>query len=337
MAGKPSLQFYPGDWMKDPALSMCGPLTRGIWIDFLCAIHEYDHAGQITGTAEQLARVCRCSVVDLRVALGELKQTHTADVTERNGQITVVCRRMAREAKERKNNALRQKKYREKKRSNASVTDYIEDEVEEEDNGEEEKEGAGEKGETPADSPAEDSPPPAGWSMEWDPEFQHHPAVIAFSETFPSQRLTQRQREMIGTAIGTVPDRVALWRTTTLARWDVNDYSARNIFDLIRSFGQDLSTQKARASPGARRPLTVPEAATGTPATGTPATVTPDKLPYQPPPPVGSVDRIGKLDQIERFGTADDDYTEIQTSEGTRWMPSLEAMQRMEAIKRRAS
>jgi hypothetical protein len=90
----PAFQFYTGDWLKDPALSMCTPATRGIWIDLLCAMHEADQSGTISGTAEQLARIARCSPVDLDHAIADLQTTGAAVVTKRVGVVTVSNRRM---------------------------------------------------------------------------------------------------------------------------------------------------------------------------------------------------------------------------------------------------
>ena len=45
MAKKPSFQFYPGDWMKDPALRLCSLSARGAWMDMLCLLHECPQRG----------------------------------------------------------------------------------------------------------------------------------------------------------------------------------------------------------------------------------------------------------------------------------------------------
>jgi hypothetical protein len=124
---RPAFQFYPGDWLKDPALTLCSPATRGIWIDLLCAMHELDQTGQITGTREQLARTGRCSLVELDQALADLSDTGAATVTVRHGKVTVINRRMKRQYDERKSNADRQKRRRAKKRNGTScakVTRY---------------------------------------------------------------------------------------------------------------------------------------------------------------------------------------------------------------------
>ena len=110
----PWFQFFSGDWLKDPKLSMCQPATRGIWIDVISAAHEL-RCGTLTGTPEQLARVCRCTVPDLRLALADLSTTGAADIRERDGIISITCRRLAREAKTRE--VEREKKR--KQRSNA--------------------------------------------------------------------------------------------------------------------------------------------------------------------------------------------------------------------------
>ena len=111
----PAFQFYPGDWLKDPALSMCAPATRGVWIDLLCAMHE-TRTGTVAGTLPQLARLCRCAPEDISEALTDLISTRTAEVqyqaaTEK-GVITITSRRLKREAKLREEAAARQRKSR---------------------------------------------------------------------------------------------------------------------------------------------------------------------------------------------------------------------------------
>lgn len=122
MSKKPSFQFYPGDWMKDPKLSMCQPASRGVWIDLMCAMHENEQSGEIAGTIVQLARICRCLPNEMDAALKDLGVTKTADVTMCNGIVTVRNRRMYEDAKERKQGRDRVQKHRAKKNGNADVT-----------------------------------------------------------------------------------------------------------------------------------------------------------------------------------------------------------------------
>lgn len=121
MANKyPWLQFYPGDWLKDPKLSMCSPATRGIWIDAISAMHESDTA-TISGSPDQLSRVLRCSVSDLQSAMAELSTTGAADVRNCNGIVTLISKRRQKEEHERLMTLERVKKHR----CNASVTPHM--------------------------------------------------------------------------------------------------------------------------------------------------------------------------------------------------------------------
>ena len=119
---QPAFQFYTGDWLKDPELSACSPATRGIWADCVARMWESGRSGRLAGDYAALARLCRCSVEEMREAVAELRATKTATVTIRNEKVTLVNRRMSREAKTRKQNALRQQRHRDKHKSNAEVT-----------------------------------------------------------------------------------------------------------------------------------------------------------------------------------------------------------------------
>lgn len=124
MAKPPAFQFYTGDWLKDPALSICSPATRGVWIDLICAMHESDRSGRLCGTHEQLARVARCSTVELAQALTDIQTTGAADVTERNGVVTVTNRRMYREHSERLATKTRVRKHRRNAETDQDVTSH---------------------------------------------------------------------------------------------------------------------------------------------------------------------------------------------------------------------
>ena len=52
----PSFQFYPADWLKDPALRLCSFTAKGVWIDIICISYEMptkglfvDENGSISG------------------------------------------------------------------------------------------------------------------------------------------------------------------------------------------------------------------------------------------------------------------------------------------------
>lgn len=111
----PFIQCFTGDWLKDPAVSMLSPAARGIWWDFICVMHESDRSGMVTGSRPMLARLVRCSTDELGSAINEFQMCKTADVTEGdNGIVTVINRRMRREAIEREMAAKRQERHRAK-------------------------------------------------------------------------------------------------------------------------------------------------------------------------------------------------------------------------------
>lgn len=121
----PAFQLYPGDWLKDPRLSMCTLKTRGVWIDLICAMHELDRSGSITGSLNQLARICRCTSKEVKSAIDELISTKTANVTHNNGVLTVINRRMKREYNERISGRERQAKHRKKTEGSHESNDKI--------------------------------------------------------------------------------------------------------------------------------------------------------------------------------------------------------------------
>jgi len=117
------------DDMKDSGLSMCSPSTRGIWFDLLCVLHELGRSGQVTYTPDQFCRVCRCTPAEFVAAIAELRTTQVAETHERDGNVTVISKRMQVKLKQRVLAAERVRRHRcnasvtpEKRSSNADVT-----------------------------------------------------------------------------------------------------------------------------------------------------------------------------------------------------------------------
>jgi len=100
MAKMPSMQFYPGDWMKDPALRACSLSARGLWIDMICLMFEAPIRGYLaTGegkpyTEKQISRMVGCDSGELEQALAELTETGALSI-DKNG--TIFCRRIVRD------------------------------------------------------------------------------------------------------------------------------------------------------------------------------------------------------------------------------------------------
>lgn len=97
----PSFQFYPGDWLKDPALRAASSGARGLWIDMLCLMFEAQPRGYLQNPAgepltdEQIARMTgNCSLEDVR---GWLRELETLGVFSRTKQGVIFSRRMVRE------------------------------------------------------------------------------------------------------------------------------------------------------------------------------------------------------------------------------------------------
>jgi hypothetical protein len=114
----PFIQLYIHEHCNDEKLSLCSLATFGLWTKFVGAMHLADRCGLISGTREELSRVGRCTVVEVSSAIDELSKTGAADVTENNGVVTLVNRRMRREWKKRQQTKLRVNKVR----SNGHVT-----------------------------------------------------------------------------------------------------------------------------------------------------------------------------------------------------------------------
>lgn len=154
-AGKgPGFPFYVMEWLTDMEEH---PLDiEGAWIRICCKLYLSETCGSMTRTISQWARILRIGAEQTLAIFQYLRDHHIADVIEeskpsfeivteplchRNDQsnacvtamsqnnnatgnavVTVVCRRMVRDANSRKNNALRQKRYRRNARHNAEVT-----------------------------------------------------------------------------------------------------------------------------------------------------------------------------------------------------------------------
>jgi hypothetical protein len=180
VSGKqPAILFYSGDWKKDPQLSKCSLAARGAWFELLLSMHENGRTGKLTGTIEELAQLVRCTPRELLRALDELERTRAAEVKKKKAKIntkvnqsktshvtrvTVINRRMKREAKVRDDAALRMRRHRKKNTvtnvlheshttssSSSSVTSSEEDLVSEKLSRERESSSAGNQSTLPED------------------------------------------------------------------------------------------------------------------------------------------------------------------------------------------
>ncbi len=98
MNKRPSMQFYPADWLKDPDLQMCSMNTIGIWINLLCRMWESKEEGLLQGKAGELALLAGARPGEFKRFLKEAKEHKFCDVlqdvTESYSVVTIKCRRM---------------------------------------------------------------------------------------------------------------------------------------------------------------------------------------------------------------------------------------------------
>lgn len=125
MGKSPAFQFYVRDWLSDPQLKMASHQSKGIWIDLLCYMWEAPERGSITGTIQEFCRMLGTTDPEFIRFLDEAKRLKFASVTESNGKVTLENRRMMREEKERKNNALRQARFKSNAKGNGESNEKV--------------------------------------------------------------------------------------------------------------------------------------------------------------------------------------------------------------------
>jgi hypothetical protein len=118
----PAYQWYPGDFRRDPRVMGLTFTARAVWREILDTMFLDGHTGQLTGTVEQLARMCFCSATDIQTFLRENETLEVADVTFCNPNVTICNRRMVRAHNERENTRLRVARHRQKQECNSDVT-----------------------------------------------------------------------------------------------------------------------------------------------------------------------------------------------------------------------
>jgi hypothetical protein len=103
-AGKrPAFQFYPGDWLRDPAVRSVSLAARGLWTDMLCLMFESDRKGYlcVNGkpvSAAVLARMTGGTTDEVSQLLTELEASGVFSRTEHG---MIYSRRMVRDENKR--------------------------------------------------------------------------------------------------------------------------------------------------------------------------------------------------------------------------------------------
>jgi len=83
----PALQFYPGDWRKDPGVQALDFHDRGVWFELLCMMHESSDRGRLTLNGRPMpdaaiARNLGIQEADWKQTRSRLEAYGVASVTE---------------------------------------------------------------------------------------------------------------------------------------------------------------------------------------------------------------------------------------------------------------
>ena len=100
MSKLPAIQFYPGDWRKDPGVQSLSFHDRGVWFEILLLMHESDARGKLILNGkpmptEALGRLLGLDNQILTTTLTKLLEYGVASKCEESGVIS--CRRMVRD------------------------------------------------------------------------------------------------------------------------------------------------------------------------------------------------------------------------------------------------
>lgn len=101
----PAMQFYVGDWRKDPGVQALGFHERGVWFEMICLMHESEQRGKLmlNGLAmpdDALARLLGLDKQILTTTITTLLTYGVASKCDETGAL--MCRRMIRDENLRK-------------------------------------------------------------------------------------------------------------------------------------------------------------------------------------------------------------------------------------------
>ena len=89
---RPSMQFYPKDWLSETGLRCVSYAAKGLWIDLLCHMWTAPVRGVLEANA--LQNLTKLEANDLQNLIGELLKF---EVCEKDENSALICRRMYRE------------------------------------------------------------------------------------------------------------------------------------------------------------------------------------------------------------------------------------------------
>lgn len=118
---RPSEDVYPADILGAKDLMMAPDSAFAVWIKCLLFMWR-DTTYEVAGSFEDLGRLWGKSAREAEGVCEEIRKRKIANVTFRNGLVTLTCRRLFRRWQERAETARRVREFREREQSNAPVT-----------------------------------------------------------------------------------------------------------------------------------------------------------------------------------------------------------------------
>ncbi len=115
---RPAEQWYSGDWFRSVDVRKCDWATRGIWREMLDIMVNEQITGKIQGSRAEICRVVGCTAGELTSFFDSNKRHKFANVTFRNGNVTIINRRLYKAFMEREGSKTRMRKLREKMKRN---------------------------------------------------------------------------------------------------------------------------------------------------------------------------------------------------------------------------
>ncbi len=95
----PSMQFYPGDWRKDPGVQSLDYETRGIWFEILLLMFESQERGTLllNGLPMPEDALARFLGLDNQKTTKAITKLLTYGVVSKDAKGALICRRMVRD------------------------------------------------------------------------------------------------------------------------------------------------------------------------------------------------------------------------------------------------
>ncbi len=95
----PAIQFYPGDWKRDPGIQSLGYFDRGVWLEILFLMHESSERGVLLLNGRPMSEqaLANCLGLDKQILTTTLATLVENGVASRRDDGALVNRRMLRD------------------------------------------------------------------------------------------------------------------------------------------------------------------------------------------------------------------------------------------------